>query len=164
MAELPVEGRQRHNSKSVRPKKFSTRVDLTPMVDLGFLLITFFIFTTSLSLPKAMTLIVPDDKGEPTPVKETGALTLIPYDHNKVFYYDGQFDKAAVKSATLLQLRDVIIDKKRRTASNFFLVIIKPSKESDYGDLVNVLDEMAINGVRRYTLVDISEEEERLLR
>jgi biopolymer transport protein ExbD len=147
-----------------KTKKLSTRVDLTPMVDLGFLLITFFIFTTTISQPTAMRLIMPDDKGDATPTKEGGALTLLPSVNGIVYYYEGNLNKSNLKTTTLKEVRDVIIEKKRRTSAADMFVIIKPTKASIYGDIVNVLDEMAINDVKRYAIVDITEQEEVLMR
>ena len=75
-----------------KAKKLSTRVDMTPMVDLGFLLITFFIFTTTMSSPKAMNLNMPKDtknQEELNKAKESGALTIMLGKDNSVFYYMG---------------------------------------------------------------------------
>jgi biopolymer transport protein ExbD len=145
-----------------KSKKASTRVDLTPMVDLGFLLITFFIFTTTMSQPTAMKLVMPDERGTATPTKQGGALTLIPSADGKVYYYEGAFETTNVKTSNTREIRNIIIDKKRRTGAEDLFIVIKPVKTSAYGDLVNVLDEMTINDVRRYAVVDPGSEEEAL--
>jgi biopolymer transport protein ExbD len=70
------------------------RIDMTPMVDLGFLLITFFIFTTTMSDKKAMRLIMPVGEGEPMPVKESEVLTILLGQKNNVYAYEGKFADA----------------------------------------------------------------------
>lgn len=165
MAEITSgESHKKQNAGVVKAKKLSTRVDLTPMVDLGFLLITFFIFTTSMSQPTAMKLVIPDDSGTSTPAKESGALTLIPAIDGTVYYYEGNLESSKIKPASEKNIRDIILNKKKRTAEKDLIVIIKPSKTSVYKNVVNVLDEMTINDVKRYALVDITNEEESFLK
>lgn len=148
-------------------KKLSTRVDLTPMVDLGFLLITFFIFTTTMSQPTAMKLNLPKDadETEQNKAKESGALTLLLGNDNNIFYYEGILaaDGANFKSTNFKEIRSVILDKKKRTDDKDFVVVIKATRESTYRNVVDILDEMSINVVKRYALVDISEGEEKLV-
>ena len=75
-----------------RSKKMSTRVDLTPMVDLGFLLITFFMLTTTLAKPQIMALVMPEKdikKEDVEPVKESKVLTLMLGANDKVYWYEG---------------------------------------------------------------------------
>lgn len=76
-----------------KPKKMSTRTDFTPMVDLGFLLITFFMLTTSMSKPQTMEIAMPSkekvSEEQKTTIKASKAVTIILGKDNKVFYYEG---------------------------------------------------------------------------
>src|SRR6201996_2504316 len=144
-----------------KSKKQSTRVDLTPMVDLGFLLITFFIFTTTMSQPTAMKLNLPKDVDKPedqNKLKESAAFTVMPSKGNMIYYYEG-LDPSKLQQTTFKQVRDVILDKKRRTDPKDFMVIIKPTKDATYKNTVDILDEMTIDAVHRYALVDITPDE-----
>src|SRR4249919_3841009 len=103
-----------------KAKKLSTRVDLTPMVDLGFLLITFFVFTTTLSTPTAMRLLLPKDTDKPeeqNKAKESGALTLMLGKDRHVYYYEGILkpDGSNFKTTNFSGLRKVVLDKKAST-------------------------------------------------
>ncbi|MDO6433248.1 biopolymer transporter ExbD [Flavitalea sp. BT771] len=142
-------------------KKLSTRVDLTPMVDLGFLLITFFIFTTTMSSPTAMKLNLPKDTDKPdeqNKLKESAALTVMPSKANYIYYYEG-LDPSKLQQSDWKKIRDVILDKKRRTDPKDFMVIIKPTQDATYKNTVDMLDEMKIDDVKRYALVDITPDE-----
>ncbi len=162
-------------------KKLSTRVDLTPMVDLGFLLITFFIFTTTMSQPTALKLFLPDDKvkqDEQNKAKESGVLTILMGADNHIYYYEGQLkpDGSNFLSASYNgenSIRDVILKKKadvrsrsRDTENPYkdFVVVIKPGVECNYKNVIDILDEMAINVVKKYALVDISDGEAQLVK
>jgi len=150
-------------------KKMSTRVDLTPMVDLGFLLITFFIFTTTMSQPTAMKLFLPKDTDKPeeqNKAKESGALTIMLGDKNHVYYYEGILDPAGAnfKSSSFKDIREVIMNKKKSTDEKDFVVVIKPGDQSTYKNVIDILDEMTINVVKKYALVDISEGEASLVK
>lgn len=148
MAEISTNTRHINSHKtSKRLVKRSTRVDLTPMVDLGFLLITFFVFTTNLSRANAMYLIMPKD-GNEQPVKESGAMTILIGDQHALFYYFGQLDPAKasvqVKHTSFKAIRERIAEKKRATSMDDLMYIIKGDKKARYKDIVDLLDEMAI--------------------
>jgi biopolymer transport protein ExbD len=151
-----------------KQKKVAAKVDMTPMVDLGFLLITFFIFTTTMSSPKAFKLNVPDDTAkdeEQTEAKASGAFTILLSKDNHVYYYEGQLlpDGSNFKSTNFKELRNVILDKKGRTPEKDFVVIIKPNETSNYKNVVDVLDEMTIAEIKRYAMVEISDSETTLI-
>jgi biopolymer transport protein ExbD len=160
MAEMDTSGGGGHKKGPgvKKGKKLSTRVDLTPMVDLGFLLITFFIFTTTMSQPTAMRLFLPKDVKNPdeqNKVKNSAVITLMLGKMDKIYYYEGD-SAAGLKATDFKNVRDIVVDKKRRTDSKDFVVIIKPTVDATYKNTINILDEMTIDGVKRYAMVDIS--------
>jgi biopolymer transport protein ExbD len=189
MAQMEGGGEEHKKGPGVKKaKKLSTRVDMTPMVDLGFLLITFFIFTTTMSSPKALNLNMPKDtkkEEELNKAKESGALTIMLGKDNAVYYYEGQLlpDGSNFKSANFSTIRDEIISKRNEVIKNHvhdsncpkiwaenkgdknscldrdFVVVIKPDQDATYKNTVDILDEMTINNVKRYAMIDITPQE-----
>ena len=166
MAELTTNESSKNKGVG-RMKKLSTRVDLTPMVDLGFLLITFFIFTTTLSKPSVMQLMVPKDSNDSLQTPAGRTLTLILDDSNKVFYYEGE-NIQKILSTNYVDVRDVLLQKKQNVYSKYgskagVVILIKPTEHAVYKNIVDMLDEMVIDGINNFVLMDISKDEEALL-
>ncbi len=162
MAEMEVKSGGHKKGPGVKKaKKASTRVDLTPMVDLGFLLITFFIFTTTMSQPTSMNLAMPKDTDKPdeiNKVKESGSLTLMLGKGNVIYYYFGN-DPATMQTTGYKDVRKIILDKKKSTPTDDLFIIIKPDKDASYKNAVDILDEMSINDISRYAMVDPTADE-----
>src|ERR1700710_1310903 len=98
MAELDTSGGGKHKGGKVRTKKKATRVDLTAMVDLAFLLITFFMLTTTLNKPKAMDLAMPDKddiKKDQLDIAASRSMTLLLGSNDKLEWYIGLAGKSA---------------------------------------------------------------------
>jgi biopolymer transport protein ExbD len=165
MAELDTSGGGKHKGGKVRSKKQSTRVDLTAMVDLAFLLITFFMLTTTLAKKKEMDLAMPDDSVQKSqlPVAETRTMTILLGSHNKLEWYMGLPGKSAptVDNYGKDGLRKALIENSKNVESthagpdNFMIVLIKPSDKSNYENLVTTLDEMSITAIKSYAIVKI---------
>ncbi len=166
-------------------KKLSTRIDLTPMVDLGFLLITFFMFTTTMAKPKTMEINMPykdpnmkvEDQSK---VKESTALTILLSKNHRVYYYEGigsdPNNPPKLEATTFREkggIRDEIIAKEAKVDAmkragqlgpkDQTTILIKPDTTSTYDDLVNILDEMSINAVKTYAIVDISGQDQEFI-
>jgi biopolymer transport protein ExbD len=172
MAELDTSSGGGKKGGKVRSKKASTRVDLTAMVDLAFLLITFFMLTTTLSKPKAMDVIMPD-KDEQThdqePMAASRSMTILLGSNNKLEWFIGEPGKSQPTTEGYGKdgLRKTLIEKGKEiqaSTGKFMFVLIKPSDKSNYKNLVDVLDEMKITNVSSYAIVDILPAEVDLLK
>ena len=161
--------------KSGKRKLQPPRLDLTPMVDLGFILITFFIFTTTLVKQQVMKITMPSKEStdKPSVVIEESVITLIPVKNHNVLWYEGSYKgPGLVKTDPLSNVRQVLMEKKQcvaRLSASFsaaahkMYVIIKPNDDCKYADLVQLLDELIIINAPDYTLMDLSPEEKDML-
>ncbi|CAN5395318.1 biopolymer transporter ExbD [soil metagenome] len=157
MSEIAQSGGGKKDGK-VRSKKTSTRIDMTPMVDLAFLLLTFFVMTTTLNKPKTMEITMPeketkDDK--PPEINEKNVLTLVLGKDDKIYWYMGITDPVVDKtdfSAT--GVRKILLEKKAQLPK--LVVLIKANDDAKYRNMVDILDEMNISSIQRYALVDIT--------
>ena len=171
MAEIEITSSQKNRSGKKLNKK-STRVDLTPMVDLGFLLLTFFVFTTTLTKPRVMGIIAPKESDILTPVCESCVLTAILAKDDKIIYYEGiQGKKTAIKETTFTAegLRSVLQNKKAavknsKGSADEMVLIVKPADECSYKNFVDILDEVAINDIKHYFIDELNDAEKKMLK
>lgn len=142
----------------VRSKKTSTRIDMTPMVDLAFLLLTFFVLTSTLSKPQTMEITLPEKpkEGDKQPeVNEKKVLTLVLGANDKVYWYVGITEPRAEKTDFSKDgIRKVLLEKKATIRD--LIVLIKAMDDSKYKNMVDILDEMTISNVQRFAIVDIT--------
>jgi len=180
MAELNTGDGGGGKGGKVRSKKQNSKVDLTAMVDLAFLLITFFMLTTSLSKPQSMSLGLPDkdpkDKTDDVKVDENRTMTVVLGENDKMFYYMGiintpmtpkviAYGKDGIRKELLKRKKEVLAySTAKGRPDQGMIVIIKPGKKSTYKNVVDILDEMAISSIPTYTIVnDFLPEEQKLL-
>lgn len=153
-----------HNSdsKNIKRKVHSLTVDMTPMVDLGFLLITFFVFTAQLSKPNALQLMMPAESKVPMLTKCSLSFTVVADSAGIVKWYgceNGSPAEKGVSTNGIAGLRHVLQQKKNSVMKltgdgNDLFVVIKPLSTCNYKTIVNVLDEMAITDITRYAIAD----------
>lgn len=201
MAEIIQEDKQKGGKR--KPKKHGTHIDMTPMVDLMCLLITFFMLTTAFSKSKVMDLTLPEKITKdvtPPKIAEWRTLNVILGPDNKVYWYPGKADPAKLPLPVLQEvdysdkgIRTVLLERNKalfkkidqfkadvltgkivlpRDSVNSAIsrlkkdddtgpiVLIKAYKKARYANVVDIIDEMAICGIARFALVDISYVEE----
>ncbi len=169
MAEIET---KKLNGKKKGFNKKSTRVDLTPMVDLGFLLLTFFVFTTALSTPMAMALMMPNDTKRPDdPVYESCVLTILLDKDNRIKYYEGAAENnPAVKETGFApeQIRKILMQKKADVekvcgSADQFILIIKSSATSNLKNFVDITDEVTICQIKKYYVDELNDADKKIL-
>ncbi len=142
---------------------------MTPMVDLGFLLISFFIISTELSKPATTELFMPRLEGSPTHLEESGALTFLLTNDNSVYYYSGSWEVAVAQNRILQtninnksELRKLIIGKQawldnqnQREGRAALMFLIKPAPDANYGNVIDMLDEAFIHRVKKYAILPL---------
>ncbi|GAB2526890.1 ExbD/TolR family protein [Rufibacter soli] len=171
MAEIQQKGGGDEGGKK-RAKKGSTKVDMTPMVDLGFLLLTFFVMTTTLAKPQIMEInmpVKPKTEEERNELKASNAFTILLGDNNRIFYYRGLHQpnmniipKVEESDWSAKGIRQVVLDA--TSANPKLVVLIKADETSNYKNLVDILDEMAITSTQKYAIVPLDNADATLLR
>jgi biopolymer transport protein ExbD len=162
MAEMNLPNSKTHHKSGLRAKRLSTRVDLTAMVDLGFLLITFFMLATTFSKPKAMEINMPDKNsgGLMHPLKASRSLTILLGERDKVYtYVDPENPQMDSTDFSRTGIRALLFKRQTEVAAqwgnkNELVVLIKSMPKARYQNLVDILDEMSITGTKRYAIVD----------
>lgn len=161
-----------------RMKRHSMKIDMTPMVDLGFLLITFFVMTVEMSKPSSISLIMPKDGTEGTKLQKSAALTVLLGNENEIWFYHGDWDEAFQQNeihqtsfsysnglGKIIREKQIVLDNTPvvHGGREGLTILIKAANNANYEGVVDVLDETIINNVKRYALVNITEEEKKFL-
>jgi biopolymer transport protein ExbD len=156
----------RKQARDARDKKEDIDIDMNPMVDLAFLLLTFFMLTTTLSRPHAMELVLPANDNQevetPMAIKESKTLTLVPGSKDKLYYYQG-ITNAQMKELSLdgSDLKALLSELKAQTPD--LMVFIKPHPDCTYGNVVQLLDDLNTSELTRYAFDKFGEFEQTLL-
>jgi biopolymer transport protein ExbD len=174
MTEIAATGDNGRRKAGVRrAKKLNVKIDMTPMVDLGFLLIAFFIMTTELSKPSVVRLNMPKEGGPPIDLGKSNALTILLDDNDRIYYYNGDWKEAFATSRVFKTnfsvkngLGKVIRDKQQQLDINNkkekregLMLLIKPGKGASYKNVIDALDETMINSVKKYAILKAEPEE-----
>jgi biopolymer transport protein ExbD len=148
-----------------RTKKMSTKVDMTPMVDLAFLLITFFMLTTTFNKKHAMQINMPDKTkdNKTQKVKQSQSITLILGEKDRIYWYDDPKEPVVEETNySETGIRALLIKKNEQVDS--LIVIVKPMPTSKYRNMVDMMDEINITKTPISAIVDMTKEDEELVK
>lgn len=161
----------KHKKGGVRSKKMSTRVDMTPMVDLAFLLVTFFMLTTTFNKPTVMDIKMPakvKDIKDLQDVPESKTMSVILGGGDTIWYYMGLKPDLIQSSYAADGIRKILLDKRQQVMNNNqgkndAIVLIKATARSNFKNVVDMFDEMSITKIGTYALVDLTDDEKKLV-
>ena len=163
-----VQGAERSSSKKTiegkKPKKqrVGVHIDMTPMVDIAFLLLIFFMATTVFRAPQTMELNIPPDKDDVVEIAESNVLIIRMVDDGSVYWNIGrdmapelfEFDdiQTFIKEMEVENADDHVGDSK-------LVTLIKIARTSPYAQLVNVMDELQLGAIDRFSITVLEAEE-----
>jgi biopolymer transport protein ExbD len=179
MAEVDVKSTGGKGALKAGVKRTSTKVDMTPIVDLAFLLITFFMLTTTLAKPQTMEITMPDknkNKEDVMKVKESRTVVLLLGKNDRVYWYQGvasdenaeapelhttDYAAEGIRKALMQKKREIgkVPNPKTQEPEDGIIVIIKATDDATYKNMVDILDEMNITNIGTYAIVDIADVE-----
>ncbi|MCB2406639.1 ExbD/TolR family protein [Hymenobacter lucidus] len=143
--------------------------DMTPMVGLGFLLVTFFLLAADFKKPTVLDLMMPVSRThcDPPIDRSSSATTLVLGKSDKVLYYNGMLRNGSTPDVQVMDfsstsLRHLLLKLKQEHPN--YIVLIKPSDKAKYRNIVDALDEMNITGQTQYALVDMQQGDYDLLK
>ena len=149
-------GGNRH--KKVRSKRMGIAIDMTAMVDVAFLLLTFFILTSAFSQPQAMEITLPEPKEDVLPMAESNVFQLRVEENGTVWYGTG---KEPLKQTTIVAVAPVLKANANRTAQTATVLKVDPAGKYSYA--IDMLDEFSLNGVERFAIAPFTEQDKALV-
>ena len=152
------------NMGTTKRKRSVPRIDMTPMVDLAFLLLTFFVMTTTLNKSYMLELqqSVPDETGKHRDIRAEQVLNIVLGKNNEVYWYMGMpGNKASRTDFSSTGVRKLLTQKNQEIKKLF--VFIKASDQSRYQNTIDMLDEITITRIANFSMVDLEAEDLKLV-
>lgn len=148
-------GKSKHSKK--KKKRLGIRIDMTPMVDIAFLLLTFFMLTTTMSKPQTMEINLPPGESQ----VEVAASNLITLRISEEFNIYWNIGSEKPEKAKFTDLAKILSEKSR--ANPRLITLIKVDRKAKYVNMVDIIDELNINNITRFSLAPMTDEDKKLI-
>jgi biopolymer transport protein ExbD len=149
----PQKGKKKRHKK----RRLGVRIDMTPMVDVAFLLLIFFMVTTVFRTPQALEINLPP-KDVQIPIAQNHILFIKVLAGDRMFWNMGD-DKSKPAGLTLAQLPPVI--KSHHAADDKLVVVIKVDKEAAFHNMVDIIDELDLAKMSRFSMAPMTDDEKK---
>ncbi len=152
-------GGGRHKKK--RGKRMGIRIDMTPLVDVAFLLLTFFMLTTVFSLPTTMEINLPENNDTKIEIAESNVFQLRVTPDGEVWWNIGDLAQNPIKKATMAEVPALLKQYANRSAQT--VTVLKIDRDGQYNYAVDMLDAFDVNGVKRFALSPLTTQDKQLI-
>ena len=152
------EPRSHGKKKRKKGRRMGIRIDMTPLVDVAFLLLTFFMLTTSMVRPQTMEINLPPDKDVKVEIAETNLLTLRVDENAKIYAAIGI---AAPERVEFANLRTFLRDKK--AGNSKLVVLLKVDRKCKYSTMVNIMDEFSLTNNDKFSLLPLLDQDKAMI-
>jgi biopolymer transport protein ExbD len=154
-----AESKSHAKGQKKKKKRAGVRIDMTPMVDVAMLLLTFFMLTTVFSQPQTMELNLPPDKG----VVEVAASTLliVRVAPDMQIYWNMGNEPTALKKITFKELRPLMIERLRGIPK--LITLVQIDREAKYNDMVDIIDELNLAKITRFSIAPLKDTDKKLI-
>jgi biopolymer transport protein ExbD len=159
MGAVDIGGGRQHGKKGKRKKmrRIGVRLDMTPLVDIAFLLLTFFMLTTTFSLPQVMEIVLPPSETK-SEVTESSLMLLRLMENGTIFWNMGTESPRALEPNTLRAFL-----KERINTNPNMITLVKVDRKSKYSTMVKIIDELHLANITRYSLAPLLEPDKKIV-
>ncbi|TSA24545.1 biopolymer transporter ExbD [bacterium] len=159
MGAVDLGGGRQHGKKGTRKKRrrLGIRIDMTPLVDVAFLLLTFFMLTTTFSLPQVMDITLPPSETK-SEVTEASLLLVRLMEDGRIFWNMGTDAPRALDANTLRAFL-----QERINTNPTMITLVKVDRKSKYSNMVRIIDELHLANITRYSLAPLLEQDRKIV-
>jgi biopolymer transport protein ExbD len=155
-----AESKSHAKGQKKKKKRAGVRIDMTPMVDVAMLLLTFFMLTTVFSKPQTMELNLPPDSKVQVEVAATTLLTVRIAPNMEIYWNMGN-EPTALKKITFRELRPLLIEKLRNIPK--LITLVQIDRDAKYNDMVDIIDELNLANITRFSIAPMKDTDKKLI-
>jgi biopolymer transport protein ExbD len=155
-----VESKSHAKGKKKKTKRLGVRIDMTPMVDVAMLLLTFFMLTTVFNKPQTMELNLPPDENVKVEVAASTLLT-VRIEPNMEIYWNMGSEPTALKKIAFKDLRPLLIERLRNIPK--LITLVQINRDAKYNDMVDIIDELNLANITRFSIAPMTDADKRLI-